>query len=1039
MSASAPKFASFRPKSKAPEQPPPEDLRREEKEQGQRKPSREKNRDERNRDERNRDGRNRDERKSPLREKRERARDEPSKKAYFSDRRGDLDIVRYGTLNRYDIPGYRRCGYGNVLGLPDQKIDREYSTETKIYMTPLVRRRQKRMLTDKHAAREGKRVLRLVKAAEDHRNDATRDYIALSSTGKRKRGSGNDSGEDDDVAPAPDYRGIEDKRNPGRADDPDTCYESGTEAAAANSEVTQKNSRLIRETRDDPKNLQAWMNLIEHQEPMMKLDWATTDLSAASRLNLADVRISTYEEALRKVVDDEASQIELHIGLLREVQRHWDDAKAATKWQDALKKHPHSVKLWLGYLDFVQSTFSRFKYEDCRALFSQAQDALRSSRSTEDTVTPEARLHLFVRLTTMIQEAGYQELALATWQAVLEFSLLAPHDLTGDKVQQFEEFWESEVPRIGEPDSKGWRHTSIEEAMPPPSSITLETSRSPKSSLDEFRRHEIESVNKLRYPGRSTDDVGEDDPFHTIFFSDLKDYVTNLPLVSREMQIDAFLCFCGLPRLARTNPGCSWWADPFSQSRTSHFQSATKTGSENLSYQEALSRYSQSPFAHFQMTSDLLVQQTFSLDPSMLSPDFARNALKLLAMNTPEGELVGEYLLAFEYRYFPSEVAKSAKRLLKDRPSSLRLYNMYGLIEGHLGNPGKADHVFHAALNIQSTSADRLELLSSHIWQALIKDDKVEACWRLVQSQSRSTASRMSRPDSVCIQTTRTALQVSLENALLNKDYLSAVLNTTFLALLAYLSSDCDASAALSMHSNLTAWFASHKLASSVHAEIHAQAIARLLAYHVTHTSIVKPALLRTALEPLIATFPNNTILLSTYAANEARFSIDDRVRGNMRRVLHTSPTASVVTWAFAIHHEILKGEIAGSTSHSIRALYKRATNLDASGAHCPALWNMYLQFELEQLCKEQNLRPNKRPRRDGKKGKWENRIDEAEDKVKETFYQGLKMLPWVKDFVMLAFTAAKDVFGDEELWRLYRVMMEKELRVYTEMDESET
>jgi hypothetical protein len=35
----------------------------------------------------------------------------------------------------------------------------------------------------------------------------------------------------------------------------------------------------------------------------------------------------------------------------------------------------------------------------------------------------------------------------------------------------------------------------------------------------------------------------------------------------------------------------------------------------------------------------------------------------------------------------------------------------------------------------------------------------------------------------------------------------------------------------------------------------------------------------------------------------------------------------------------------------------------------------------------------------------------------------------------MRAFTDAKVVFGDEELWRLYGVMMEKEIRLYTEMD----
>jgi hypothetical protein len=93
------------------------------------------------------------------------------------------------------------------------------------------------------------------------------------------------------------------------------------------------------------------------------------------------------------------------------------------------------------------------------------------------------------------------------------------------------------------------------------------------------------------------------------------------------------------------------------------------------------------------------------------------------------------------------------------------------------------------------------------------------------------------------------------------------------------------------------------------------------------------------------------------------------------------------------------------------------------------------LSFELEQLSKEKGMRMKSRPRKDGKKSKWEIKIEDAEERVRETVYEGLKMVPWCKDFLMRAFTDAKVVFGDEELWRLYGVMMEKEIRLYTEMD----
>jgi hypothetical protein len=253
--------------------------------------------------------------------------------------------------------------------------------------------------------------------------------------------------------------------------------------------------------------------------------------------------------------------------------------------------------------------------------------------------------------------------------------------------------------------------------------------------------------------------------------------------------------------------------------------------------------------------------------------------------------------------------------------------------------------------------------------------------------------------------------------------------------LIAYLSNGCKFEDAIAAHDNLFNWFASNKLSTSPHAELNAQSMARLLTYHIDHASIVKPALTRSALEPLITLFPDNTILLSLYAANEARFAIDDRVRGIMHQsALQGSESTTIAGWAFAIHFETVRGEVGGSTSHSIRALYKRATNTESSGAHCPALWSSYFRFELALLNLERSKAAGKKSGKD-KKRTWENRLEEVELRIKETFYQGLRSLPWCKDFMMLAFTEAGSVFTEEELWKVYRFMQEKELRLYVELD----
>ncbi|KAH7389981.1 NRDE-2, necessary for RNA interference-domain-containing protein [Pyrenochaeta sp. MPI-SDFR-AT-0127] len=1025
MAANIPKFASFRPKPKQTLDPPKESssaiertdtLPKEKARSKQRRPA------------------------SPPTQGPAREQQVPSNKPYFSDRRGDAEILRYGTLNRYEIPAYRRVGNGCVLGLSsDQKIDRENSTAKAIYITPANRRRQERLLTNKHLHKSSGRALRLVKV-DDLPTNLNEDFIALSKAGKRKH---DDSEEEYQGTPELDYRGIDGNSKPSEPADPDTQFESDTELSSVHVPVIRKNSELVRRTREDSEDLEGWLDLIDHQEAMLKLERPAAELTVSDKAHLANVRTAMFEEALKKIGNNKHSQIKLYEGLMKEAAGTWHEAKLAAKWKAVLVEHPHSVDLWLMYLEFVQSNFAGFKYEHCRSIFFECFDALSTGPIG---IELETTLHILLRLTSMIQEAGYQELALAIWQALLEFHLLRPATDAETKSEEarraFEEFWETEVPRIGEPDAKGWKRCSVDD-VPPPGPPPLQETDSSEPVLESFRKREMEAVLKLRLPGRTSDAVGDDDAFHTIFFSDLEDYLKIIPARTPNILIfEAFLCFCRLPPLARTiarKP--KWWSDPILQ-RISY--SALRSKEEASQYLHALEKFSDSPIKELQMTSDLLFDQGFSLNAVRLAPDFVRRLLLLLATEASSEDIIGEYLLAFELSHFPARVHKTAKQLLNARPSSLRLYNAYGLVESRRGNMAKADQVFSIALSMQKEDVmlavpEGLELYSSWVWEALRRAEPTEAFWRLVSPhgkiQERATQDMQPKHDVVL--RARTILSETIERALLGQDYQSAVLSTSLLALLTYLSSNGKAELAIIAYQNLSAWFTSQKLADSPHAELHAQAIARFLTYHIAHAPIVQPAFVRKVLESVLIQFPNNTILLSLYAANEARFSIDDRVRGIMRKTtLHGSSPINMSGWAFAIHYETIRGEVAGSTSHSIRALYKRAT--DATGAHSPALWEAYLQFEIGQLQQEQMKWMNKKARKDGKKAKWEVRVDEAQQRVKETFHSGLQKLPWCKDFVMLAFTKASHVFDDQETCRLYRIMQEKELRLYVELDETD-
>jgi hypothetical protein len=92
------------------------------------------------------------------------------------------------------------------------------------------------------------------------------------------------------------------------------------------------------------------------------------------------------------------------------------------------------------------------------------------------------------------------------------------------QLESLENFWESEFPRIGEPDAKGWaawERAGCPEYSP---SSTRQKSRSYASAIsDPYQKWSAEEANAdlfLDVPTRSTDDT--DDPFSTILFSDFK-------------------------------------------------------------------------------------------------------------------------------------------------------------------------------------------------------------------------------------------------------------------------------------------------------------------------------------------------------------------------------------------------------------------------------------------------------------------------------------------------------------------------------------
>ncbi len=83
--------------------------------------------------------------------------------------------------------------------------------------------------------------------------------------------------------------------------------------------------------------------------------------------------------------------------------------------------------------------------------------------ATEARELELALLDIVVRSCFFERQAGYTEKSIAIFQALIEYNICCPKDTMADitRLRRFQEFWESESPRVGDEGCEGW-HTWLQ-------------------------------------------------------------------------------------------------------------------------------------------------------------------------------------------------------------------------------------------------------------------------------------------------------------------------------------------------------------------------------------------------------------------------------------------------------------------------------------------------------------------------------------------------------------------------------------------------
>ena len=707
---------------------------------------------------------------------------------FVVDKTGDPNNLSYGTIHRYSIPSYYRAGSGRVVGLSSEyRFDRSFDTESFVVIGRRLESSgdgKQRRLLGKGVNKDANtfRVLALQDA--DASLDPNHDYVPLTSSSSRERNSESNRHDHklDDENDGIDYRSIEGKAKARATTDED--LEAFKEHSSSEDEgkikpmtdaARQRNVYLSRRVETDSMNLQAWQELIDHQDSLIGLDSPADGRRAtnAERHSIAEVKLSIYEKALTKVGYGRGRE-SLLLGMMAEGSKVWETKRQVTKWQSILRENAGFIGLWTAYLNFQQTNFITFTYESCRSVFLECLNTLTNvsrglkSREEHDSI----RIYIFMRMTIYMREAGFSEHAVGLWQSILEFNFFRPSNIVEDSqaLVYFEAFWDDETPRVGDEGAMGWKYTQSSDSK----------SHSDKAAppLDETHlfqtwiASEKQRAQDCRTPARTTDDVGEDDPYRVILFSDLKDFLFSVhcPQSLAEL-LDALLAFCNLPPLAPSNEQSwsrikAWWDDAFIRSELSYNTERgldTNTGVEpklpplaeqlslavnnlndgsNVKARSSINEAVLYSTPNFQTTTEsLFVRDHAYRFHDYISPvtdvhsptdqRWVRRLVDLLAMTETASDDFLEYVLGLVASTDYAAAKKKAKVMLKSRPASMRLYNAYALLESQAGNRIAADNVWLISLSksqdVAGKESSSVSLLRrTLVWDTLRRGDDTE-------------------------------------------------------------------------------------------------------------------------------------------------------------------------------------------------------------------------------------------------------------------------------------------------------------------------
>ena len=936
---------------------------------------------------------------------------------FYRDTKGDRDNLAYGSIHKYSVPKYRLSGHGSLLGLSrDLKVVESSNGKVRKVTThgrDSGRRHHQQSLLSAPEPTPPQHLTSQPLLEDDI--DAQEDFIEVDGSRRRKRRRLTEPGAEN---PASETSSEDDD-----SDHQDQVNDQSFESFRNNPD-RQRQRQLRERLSNDPQNVATWHELAEHQQYLVNDTVSRSKrMTASQRRTVTQLRIAVYEEALSNVHED-GGKASLVTSLMRNGATLWDRKRQAVEWEKLLKQDS-SFEMWLLYIDFRQTDEQNFTIQKTLDLYQQVLRTYLSSVKGPDT--DKHCIHLVSRLTSVLQQAGFQERAAALWQALLDFNSVKHASIAKENaITFFEHFWDSEVARLGDIGAKGWSSGST---TGPDAATDPEVPPVDPADLYHSWCGSERIATKCSKLAARTFDATSGDPFRVVLFDDIKDYMFLVSDQAHTLLLDAFVCLWGLPPVTLDCRLAPWRKDPYLLMSTNAATPSDSTIDDAFTGLPDL-------FTLFAALED----PSYSWSSSRHGEHhlWVYRALQQTALSKVHDQRVAHYVIALGVAWNCQDTVKFCRMLIKHSTDPVRLYNSYAIAQCRTGQFDKAEKTWSTILHVQPkkdhrTHADRLCLWRSWVWECisqglhrratnlLLSTYQADLDLTHLEDTASTTLPRLAKE-------TEQKLRNALFEALSRGDGDTLCSCTDLLAFLLYYTQDRNIEAAAAVYKMALDLVPGAKallpsqleVAEGVH-----QLRARFLHFHVcSKNAIFKPRNILTQLADSVQAFPENSIFDKLFRQTRQKYGVIDRLRDiSMSEALDAVPKP-LTGYIRDIAIEQARTKYSGSTEHSIRAAFHRAFEEDSPLRACPALRLGHVRWELAVVERRQtsNLPSDKK----------------SSLTALGAFHAALRASPWVKEIYLLAFESdfLQARLGQDGLKALYETMLERGLRIHIDISD---